>query len=92
MATHLHITGVVQGVGYRYAFEREARALHLNGWVRNRLDGSVEAMLQGDHAAIEKIIAWARQGPPSAKVSNVVIAEMENTSVQQNRFDILPTA
>jgi acylphosphatase len=57
MAKHLRIAGIVQGVGYRASFEAQARALGLSGWVRNRRDGSVEAMVSGDAQAIEKMIA-----------------------------------
>jgi acylphosphatase len=92
MAMHLRITGTVQGVGYRYAFEREAQLLKLCGWIRNRLDGSVEAMVQGNPAAIEKIVVWARRGPASAQVRDVAITDADDTSMQINRFDILPTA
>jgi acylphosphatase len=59
MALHLHITGVVQGVGYRAAFERQARRLGLSGWVRNRHDGTVEAVVDGGAAALVDIEAWA---------------------------------
>lgn len=91
MATHLRITGVVQGVGYRYSFEREAHALDLCGWVRNRLDGSVEAVVLGNAAAIEKIIAWARRGPAGAQVRDVVITDAEDAGLPRDRFDILAT-
>ena len=65
---HLRIAGLVQGVGYRYALQREALARGLAGWVRNRRDGTVEAVLQGDAHAVEQVIAWARRGPPAARV------------------------
>jgi acylphosphatase len=61
---HLSICGRVQGVGFRYALLGEASARGLAGWVRNRRDGSVEALVQGNEAAVNALIAWARRGPP----------------------------
>jgi acylphosphatase len=72
---HLAISGRVQGVGFRFYMERKARALGLSGWVRNRLDGSVESVVQGKPAAVEAMIAWARQGPPSAVVAEVRVTD-----------------
>jgi acylphosphatase len=68
---HLRISGRVQGVGYRDALRAEARAQGLTGWVRNRSDGSVEALLQGDAPAVDAVAAWARRGPPAALVDRV---------------------
>ncbi len=67
----LRIFGRVQGVGFRYSLAREALALGLAGWVRNRRDGSVEAVLQGNAEAVDKLISWSRRGPPSARVDEV---------------------
>jgi acylphosphatase len=67
----IRVTGHVQGVGFRDALRAEALRLGLNGWVRNRSDGSVEALLQGDDGAIERLVAWARRGPPLARVHAV---------------------
>jgi acylphosphatase len=69
----LVITGRVQGVGFRFAFADEARARRLGGWVRNRRDGSVEAIVAGSAEDVEAIIGWARQGPPAARVTAVSI-------------------
>lgn len=85
---HLHITGRVQGVGYRHYMSRTARELGITGWVRNRRDGSVEAMVSGTPDAVEKIIAWAWHGPKSATVSGIEIAE---SSASFTAFDTLPT-
>ena len=68
---HLAIHGRVQGVGYRAAMAHAAAALGIAGWVRNRGDGSVEAMVQGSAAAVEAITQWAAQGPPGAAVARV---------------------
>jgi acylphosphatase len=70
-AVHLRIAGRVQGVGYRAWLEREARRRGLRGWVRNRRDGSVEALLIGEAAALEAAIAACARGPRLAQVGNV---------------------
>lgn len=85
----LRITGRVQGVGFRYALQHEARRLGLDGWVRNRSDGSVEALAQGEGAAIEALIAWARQGPPAARVSEVQITPAQDPPY--SGFELRPT-
>lgn len=91
MAKHLNIVGLVQGVGYRASFDAQARALGLSGWVRNRRDGSVEAMIRGDAHAVRKLIEWAHRGPAAARVSRVEIAEVEDTLISAARFEVLPT-
>jgi len=65
----------VQGVGFRFYMERKARELGVTGWVRNRRDGSVEAIIQGASEAVEAMIAWARRGPPSAVVADVRVTD-----------------
>jgi acylphosphatase len=67
----IRVTGRVQGVGFRYALRREAQRAGVHGWVRNRHDGSVEAVIQGEADAVARIIAWARQGPPAARVDEL---------------------
>jgi acylphosphatase len=74
-ARHLQITGRVQGVGFRYSMQREAERLEVHGWVRNRRDGSVEALVQGSEAAIAAITDWARRGPHGAHVTSVNVSE-----------------
>ncbi len=74
MITHqMRITGRVQGVGFRYALRLEAERLGLAGWVRNRTDGSVEALAQGAPDAVAALAAWARRGPPAARVADLRI-------------------
>ena len=67
----LKISGAVQGVGYRWSMVQEARRLGVRGGVRNRRDGSVEAIVAGPPQSLERIIDWARKGPPSAMVTSV---------------------
>jgi acylphosphatase len=74
LTLQLRITGMVQGVGYRYAFHREAVRLGIGGWVRNRSDGSVEAVVQGAQQAVDAIAAWTQRGPPAARVNDVTTA------------------
>lgn len=71
----LRIHGRVQGVGFRYYMTREARKRELAGWVRNRLDGTVEAIVQGSREAVEALIQWAHHGPANARVTEVEVNE-----------------
>lgn len=85
----LSITGSVQGVGFRFHFERTARHHGVRGWVRNRLDGSVEAVIQGDDAGVAAVIDWAKRGPRNAVVDDVAVSDAEG---DYGDFAILPTA
>lgn len=67
----IRVIGRVQGVGFRYALRREAQRAGVQGWVRNRHDGSVEAVIQGEADAVARIVAWARRGPPAARVDEL---------------------
>ena len=71
LTRHLRISGRVQGVGFRYSLRAEAKAHGLAGWVRNRRDGSVEALLQGKADSVAAVTAWARHGPPGAHVERL---------------------
>ena len=84
----LSITGRVQGVGYRMHMVRKARELGLSGGVRNRHDGSVEALVQGAPQAVEAIVAWARRGPPSAVLTDV---KVNDASGEYQGFETRPT-
>jgi len=86
MVKHLKITGRVQGVSFRYYMNDKARGLGVTGWVRNCGDGSVEATLSGPREAVEKVISWARRGPPAAEVRHVAISDSDG---EFDRFDIL---
>ena len=67
--------GRVQGVWFREGMRQAAEGLGVVGWVRNRRDGTVEAVVQGPPAAVEAIVAWARQGPEGAEVERLDVAE-----------------
>jgi acylphosphatase len=89
---HLIVIGRVQGVGYRDALRDAAEQHDVTGWVRNRRDGSVEALLQGAPEAVDALIAWARRGPSLARVTELRInpasAELDRP---YTRFERLPT-
>lgn len=71
IAKRLVIAGRVQGVGFRAWMVREAQARGLSGWVRNRTDGSVEALIAGDTPAVEELVRLCRRGPRMAEVSSI---------------------
>jgi acylphosphatase len=89
------IRGRVQGVGYRYWLEQQAVARGLEGWVRNRRDGSVEALFAGPADAVSAMIASCRRGPASARVDGVVEEPADpdalNARRAGERFSVLPT-
>jgi acylphosphatase len=92
---HVTIRGRVQGVGYRAFVEDEATARHLEGWVRNRRDGSVEAVFSGLEDVVSAMIASCRRGPSSARV-DAVQDEAANPDAMNlrragERFSVLPT-
>ena len=90
---HLRIAGRVQGVGYRDALRREALARGLAGWVRNRRDGTVEAVLQGEAGSVDEMINWARRGPPAARVDRVDAEDAGGEAAGPHQgFERLPTA
>ena len=89
------IRGRVQGVGFRYWVEHQAMAHDLEGWVRNRRDGSVEALFAGPEDVVVDMIALCRRGPVSARV-DVVQDESANADALNlrragERFSVLPT-
>ncbi|HCM81974.1 MAG: Acylphosphatase family protein [Candidatus Gottesmanbacteria bacterium GW2011_GWA2_44_17] len=80
---HLIITGDVQGIGYRSWIKREAQRLDIAGWVKNREDGSVEAVVQGEKKHVEQILERAKKGPEVAWVEKVIVTEQP---VEKNLF------
>lgn len=87
---HLGIHGRVQGVFYRASMVQEARRLGVHGWVRNRSDGSVEAVVQGPAEAVQALVAWAGRGPERARVTEVRASEVMDAAPMQG-FETRPT-
>ena len=77
IARRVVVSGRVQGVGFRWSTRTQAQALGIVGWVRNRVDGSVEAVFEGDAAAVASRVEWARRGPAMAHVESLQEAEIE---------------
>ncbi len=86
---HLTIRGKVQGVYYRASAQSAAVAHGLTGWVRNRRDGSVEAVVNGPLLAVQAFIEWAYQGPPEARVEDIEIHDSEDSG--HDRFEFRAT-
>ena len=96
MIRHVVMRGRVQGVGYRAFVEHEALRLGLEGWVRNRRDGTVEAVLSGADDVIAAMIDACRRGPSAARVEAVDAEEGDMKLLEQRRpgerFSVLRTA
>ena len=88
IAKHLKISGRVQGIGYRHFMVHTAHELGVTGWVRNRHDGSVEAVISGPPDAVHMMMERARRGPSHAMVTGFDVAEAHASF---ERFDALPT-
>ena len=89
VARRYFISGRVQGVGFRYYVLREARALGLSGWVRNLMDGRVEALAVGDEAVLHAFEGRLWQGPPHARVTTL---DSEAADAPDERdFRVMPT-
>jgi acylphosphatase len=86
----IRLVGRVQGVSFRDWMEREARRLGLAGWVRNRRDNSVEAVISGDPAVVDDMLTRCRQGPPAARVADLAILSEDDETFAD--FEIRPTA
>ncbi|NDV11741.1 acylphosphatase [Crenobacter caeni] len=85
----LRIHGKVQGVYYRDTAVARARELGVAGWVRNRVDGTVEAWVEGEPSAVAGFVEWAHQGPLSARVDRVDASEVSAEAVEG--FERKPT-
>jgi acylphosphatase len=88
VAKHLTISGRVQGVGFRYSLAEEAERRGVTGWVRNRRDGTVEAVVYGASDAVEAVLVWARRGPRGAHVTGV---QVDDVPGRFERFETRPT-
>lgn len=81
------ISGLVQGVAFRYYTRARARQAGVAGWVRNLPDGRVEALIEGDPAAVEDVIGWCRKGPPASRIDQVKVFD-EPATGEFSDFDI----
>ena len=81
----------MQGVGYRYACVQQARAFGVTGWVRNRMDDSVEAMLQGTPSQLAQMCDWMRDDMPAARVEAMDVTEVLPPFPRLDRFEQRPT-
>ena len=71
------VTGRVQGVSFRTSLRDVARRHQVLGWVRNKSDGSVEAVIQGNEEAVRRVMSWARHGPVGARVTDIISQHQE---------------
>ena len=86
-AARVLVAGRVQGVFFRDACARRARAEGVAGWVRNRADGRVEAWFEGRPQAVENMVTWCREGPPRAQVTDVAVEHVEPASLDAFRIE-----
>ncbi|HEY6979184.1 MAG TPA: acylphosphatase [Chitinophagaceae bacterium] len=87
ITVHLIIEGEVQGVFYRATAKEIADRLGITGWIKNTLEGNVEAMVTGDETSVQKFINWCWQGPKKAEVTNVTVTKKEEQSF--NNFSVV---
>ncbi|KAA9089881.1 acylphosphatase [Microbacterium radiodurans] len=89
-SVHVIVEGDVQGVGYRYTLRLEADRAGVAGWVRNRLDGSVEAVVEGADDRVDDVLAWMAEGPPGARVDRARVTDAD--PAQLSGFEVRDTA
>jgi len=82
-AVHLVVVGRVQGVAFRARAAAEAHRLGVSGWVRNRMDGTVEATAEGSPESVKAFVAWCRRGPPLAEVDELRVTEVPPTGLER---------
>ena len=88
MKKHIVITGKVQGVGFRYWLHKAAVRKNINGWVKNKISGEVEALLIGDVVEIDNLIKLCEKGPPSSKVTKIKVQNYQKKFLKKS-FDII---
>jgi acylphosphatase len=91
VARRVIVRGRVQGVGYRFTMVGVAETAGVDGWVRNRRDGAVEAIIQGDGAAVLAMIAWCEAGPAGSEVTDVEVGDVDVDATLRG-FATRPTA
>jgi acylphosphatase len=87
---HVVVSGMVQGVGYRYTMRVEALRAGVTGWVRNRGDGSVEAEVEGTPEQVDGVLTWMAGGPPGARVTDARVEDV--APLGDAGFEVRPTA
>ena len=88
MKKHIVISGKVQGVGFRYWLYQAAKQRNIDGWVRNKISGEVEALLIGDDVEIDNLIRLCEKGPPSSKVTKIKVQNYQKVFLKKS-FDII---
>jgi len=88
MKKHIIISGKVQGVGFRYWLYQAAKQRNIDGWVRNKISGEVEALLIGDDVEIDNLISLCEKGPPSSKVTKIKVQNYQKEFLKKS-FDII---
>ena len=88
MKKHIVITGRVQGVGFRYWLYKAAVRNNINGWVKNKISGKVEALLIGNDVEIDNLIKLCEKGPPSSKVTKIEVQNYQKEFLKKS-FDII---
>ena len=88
MKKHIVITGRVQGVGFRYWLYKAAVHKNINGWVKNKISGEVEALLIGNDVEIDSLIKLCKKGPPSSKVTKIEVQNYQKEYLKKS-FDII---
>lgn len=84
---HLLISGKVQGVFFRDSSKMVAQRLHITGWIKNRHDEKVEALISGDENDVKAFVDWCKSGPDRAEVEEVIVSKKEHTSFK--KFEIV---
>ena len=88
LTRHVTVHGRVQGVNFREAMRTQAQRLGVTGWVRNCASGTVEAMVHGAPASVERMLEWVQRGPPAARVTRVDVDQAEGEFAS---FERLPS-
>ena len=91
MRKHIVITGRVQGVGFRYWLYKAAVRNNINGWVKNKISGEVEALLIGNNVEIDNLIKLCKKGPPSSKVARIEVQNYQKEYLKKS-FEIINSA
>ncbi len=81
------VSGIVQGVGFRYSALKKANELGVTGWIKNRIDGKVETIIEGDEERISQMVSWIKKGPIQSKVTEVEVNELTYKG-EFNSFEI----